>query len=229
MSDTSSNKGIHPLMAAAAVAVIVASLVAVAAVTGILPKSGDNKVEPVAASAPATDLTAASTPALVQAPVEPVKPVEQAKPVEQSKPAKEVVKERVVKNTAPQAPSRVTEPAPVRAPAICDNCGVIETVKAIEKPAEQGSGVGAVAGALIGGVIGNQVGGGDGRKLATVAGAVGGGLAGNAIEKRNRTTTSYEVIVKMENGSTRTFTPSAQPAWRAGDRVRIVDGNLVAN
>jgi outer membrane lipoprotein SlyB len=222
MSDNQSNKGIHPLMAAAAVAVIVASLVAVAAVTGILPKAGDNKVEPVAASVAASE--AASAPALVQAPVELAKPVEQSKPAHKEEP-----KERVVKNPPQQNATRAVESAPVRAPAICENCGVIETVRAVEKPAEQGSGVGAVAGALIGGVIGNQVGGGDGRKLATVAGAVGGGLAGNAIEKRNRTTTSYEVIVKMENGSTRTFTPSTQPAWRAGDRVRIVDGNLVAN
>ncbi|MEQ4575373.1 MAG: glycine zipper 2TM domain-containing protein, partial [Gammaproteobacteria bacterium] len=44
---------------------------------------------------------------------------------------------------------------------------------------------GTAAGALIGGVLGNQVGGGDGRKLATVAGAVGGAFAGRAIQQRH--------------------------------------------
>lgn len=44
---------------------------------------------------------------------------------------------------------------------------------------------GAVVGALVGGLLGNQVGGGDGRKLATVAGAVGGGFAGREIDSRH--------------------------------------------
>jgi uncharacterized protein YcfJ len=41
-------------------------------------------------------------------------------------------------------------------------------------------------GALIGGLVGNQVGGGNGRKLATVAGIIGGGMLGNEIANRNR-------------------------------------------
>jgi uncharacterized protein YcfJ len=35
-------------------------------------------------------------------------------------------------------------------------------------------------------LIGNQVGGGNGRKLATIAGAIGGGYVGNEIAKRNQ-------------------------------------------
>jgi uncharacterized protein YcfJ len=43
---------------------------------------------------------------------------------------------------------------------------------------------GTAIGAVIGGVLGNQVGGGDGKKLATVAGAAAGGYAGNKVQKQ---------------------------------------------
>ena len=46
--------------------------------------------------------------------------------------------------------------------------------------------LGIGAGALIGGLVGNQVGGGNGKKLATVAGVIGGGMLGNEIANRNR-------------------------------------------
>ena len=52
--------------------------------------------------------------------------------------------------------------------------------------------VGSVIGAVAGGLLGNQVGGGNGKKLATVAGAVGGGYAGNKVQEgmQNRDTTT---------------------------------------
>ena len=46
--------------------------------------------------------------------------------------------------------------------------------------------VGIGTGAVIGGLIGNQIGGGNGKKFATVAGVIGGGLLGNEIANRNR-------------------------------------------
>jgi uncharacterized protein YcfJ len=50
--------------------------------------------------------------------------------------------------------------------------------------------VGSVIGAVAGGLLGNQVGGGTGKKIATVAGAVGGGYAGNKVQEgmQNRDT-----------------------------------------
>ncbi len=38
----------------------------------------------------------------------------------------------------------------------------------------------------MGGLIGNQVGGGNGRKVATIVGAIGGGYVGNEIAKHNQ-------------------------------------------
>ena len=43
--------------------------------------------------------------------------------------------------------------------------------------------VGSVIGAVAGGLLGNQVGGGNGKKIATVAGALGGGYAGNKVQE----------------------------------------------
>ena len=42
---------------------------------------------------------------------------------------------------------------------------------------------GSVIGGLAGGLLGNQIGGGDGKKLATVAGVAAGGYAGNQVQK----------------------------------------------
>ena len=41
---------------------------------------------------------------------------------------------------------------------------------------------GTAVGAVVGGLLGNQIGGGTGKKIATVAGAVGGGYAGNQVQ-----------------------------------------------
>ncbi|MBP9149150.1 MAG: glycine zipper 2TM domain-containing protein [Rhodoferax sp.] len=125
-----------------------------------------------------------------------------------------------------QAP--IDEPAVARAPAepikpVCDNCGTVERVTAVEQQGS-GTGLGAIAGGVLGAVVGNQVGGGDGRKLATVLGAVGGGLAGNSVEKNMKKTTYYRVQVRMDNGGIRTIEQS-EPAM-LGAQV-LVEGNSI--
>ena len=60
-------------------------------------------------------------------------------------------------------------------------------------------------GGVLGGVVGHQAGGGSGKTALTVLGAIGGGLAGHEVEKRVRSETVYDVHVRMEDGSTRTF------------------------
>ncbi len=55
-------------------------------------------------------------------------------------------------------------------PAACTDCGVVESIRAVEVKGE-GSGVGAIGGAVVGGILGNQVGRGSGRTAATVVGA----------------------------------------------------------
>jgi outer membrane lipoprotein SlyB len=185
---------IHPLIASAAVAVILVSLVGVAAITGLIPGSRSANSPPVSppiASESAGPLTSAE------------------------KDAAERDSERL--NAPPPPP-----PSPIA--EICESCGRVENIREI-KHAAKTSGVGIAAGAVVGGLLGNQIGSGNGRLLGTVAGAAGGGYAGNEIEKRTHTTTSYEVIVRMENGRVREF-PEAAGAWRIGDPVRVVNGHL---
>lgn len=112
---------------------------------------------------------------------------------------------------------------PVRS---CSNCGVIESVNAVKEPG-QGSPLGAIAGGVIGGLLGHQVGKGNGNTVATVAGAAGGAYAGHEIEKRVRTTSSWDVTVRMDNGDVRHFSLPQQPGYLPGDKVKVVDGQIV--
>ncbi|HSX87284.1 MAG TPA: glycine zipper 2TM domain-containing protein, partial [Pseudomonas sp.] len=50
---------------------------------------------------------------------------------------------------------------------------------------------GTAIGAVVGGLLGNQVGGGNGKKIATVAGAVGGGYAGNKVQGTMQANDTY--------------------------------------
>jgi len=49
------------------------------------------------------------------------------------------------------------------------------------------------------------------------------------IEKRVKTSKSYEITIRFEDGSTRVLTEANPPAWRPGDRVRVVDGQVRPN
>lgn len=110
----------------------------------------------------------------------------------------------------------------------CSECGVVELVREIVHNGE-GSGLGAAGGAVVGGVLGNQVGGGRGNDVATVVGAVGGAVAGNMIESRVKTTTSYEITVRLEDGSRSVINSVSVPMWRTGDHVKVINGEIRSN
>jgi uncharacterized protein YcfJ len=162
---------IHPLMAAAAVSVIAVSVAGTAAITGMLPNSHSAPAPQLSAIPPAPSALAAAPMTLAAAPV--------------AAPAPAAVQE------APVVKHKVQRPRPVqhhytqvahndapsyRAPA----------VQAAPPQPSQPNYLGIGAGAVIGGLIGNQVGGGNGKKLATVAGVIGGGMLGNEIANRNK-------------------------------------------
>ena len=114
----------------------------------------------------------------------------------------------------------------------CSDCGVVQSVRAVEQKG-QSSGAGAVIGGVAGGVLGHQIGSGRGNTVATIAGVGVGALAGNEVEKQAKKTTSWNVVIRMDNGATRSFNYSAEPSVREGDRVKLVDNGrrlaLVAN
>ena len=211
-------KSLHPLVLAAAVAVLLFCGVGTAALMGWLPSSqGDS--QPLAASTSAeqmASLQANQPPANLQpAGAQPLAALPPQQPQQQQQ-------QQPVRQPQPQQ-----QYAAAPAPQVCSNCGVIEAIHEVNTRAE-GSGVGAAGGAVVGGLLGNQVGGGHGKQLATVLGAVGGAVAGNQIEGSVRATRSYNIVVRLDNGKTRTVHQSAAPNWRQGDRVRIVNGGLRA-
>lgn len=188
--------GIHPLLALAAVAVIVFSIAGVAAIFGRIPgaESKSGEVSTQSAVESNTQNAVASRSGAVQ-------------------------------RTAPVGARRSASPALAAAPAPCADCGVIESIRPVQV-AGNTSGLGAAAGGVTGAVLGNQIGRGNGRTIATIAGAAGGAYAGNAIEKNMNKRTAYRVTLRMDDGSQRSLTQSEAPAYPVGERVRIANGRI---
>ena len=207
--DTPSGRKLHPLVATAAVAVIVLSAAGVAAFTGLLPGThgAPNPEEATVASAP-------SQPEASQAQEPPPAPRPAPKRVANAAPHREAPAQ-------PRAPAQqVAEAKPA-----CADCGVVESVREVEVKG-QGTGLGAVAGGVLGGVLGHQMGNGRGKDVMTVLGAAGGAVAGHQVEKQVRATKHWEVAVRMESGALRTVSSSVQPPWQPGDHVRVVNDAL---
>jgi outer membrane lipoprotein SlyB len=113
------------------------------------------------------------------------------------------------------------------AAAACAQCGVIESIRAVEVKG-QASGLGAVGGGVAGAVVGSQFGSGSGRTALGVLGAAGGAYAGNEIEKNMKKTTSWRVTVRMDDGTTRSLNQPTQPAFGVGEKVKVINGGLAA-
>lgn len=239
----------HPLVSAAAISVIALSATGIAAFTGILPmhKSAAPEVTtPAALTAPASaPVTTPTNTVVIQnstAPQSAPEIVETPKPA----PAPKVIRTKTVRPVPAPVTAQASEPAyhptavsssgseypaypstpapvaqaPAPAPIICATCGTIENVREV-KQAGEAKGIGAVAGGVGGAVLGKQFGNGRGSTALAVLGAVGGAFAGHQAEKYVRSTTAYEVTVRMEDGSTRTVQQATAPAWRVGERVRV--------
>jgi outer membrane lipoprotein SlyB len=110
--------------------------------------------------------------------------------------------------------------------AACNECGTVTEVKTV-KIEGKASGVGAVAGGVVGGVLGHQIGGGTGKDIATIGGAVGGAYVGHQMEKKSKQRIQYQVVVEMDDGTSRTFKFSSQTSYKVGDSVKVKNGKLV--
>jgi outer membrane lipoprotein SlyB len=211
----------HPMMIMAAIAIILFCLAGTAAIMGWIPSTIGNKQSSgdLTASdraALATSLTDSKGNGFAETGVEAQRERDAAAQRERDVAAAPVVR---------REPVRLAQAEPARERAVCSNCGRVESVRTIKTRA-QGSGLGAAGGAVLGGLLGNQVGGGNGRKLATVAGAVGGAVVGNQVEGNMKATTSYEVHVRMDNGGSRSFTLQDLNGYNTGDRIKVVNGAL---
>lgn len=193
------SRSLHPLAWVAGIALILFSGIGIGALMGWIPTSISGPPDKARLDAQ----TAAKPQPKAKAP--------SAAPLRQSEPAK------------------VASSAPARSTSIkCVECGVIESVREVDTKGT-GSGIGVVGGAVLGGVLGNQVGGGRGKDVMTVVGAVGGAIAGNEVEKRVKSTKSYAITVRFDDGSSRVISEANAPSWRAGDKVKIVNGLIHSN
>ncbi|MCX7150132.1 MAG: glycine zipper 2TM domain-containing protein [Rhodocyclales bacterium] len=247
--NATSSSSLHPLLWVAGVSVTLLSLAGIASLTGLLPtKTAPVPERPaIVATAPATEpVVAPVVPAApVAAPQAPAVAVSKTihqptakKKVEREIPASSVAMSPPVASGVPRdyvppsagsgvPPDYVPPPTAVSAPPPCIDCGVITNVRQVTNEGK-GTGAGAIIGGIAGGVLGSNVGSGNTRTLASIAGAVGGGMLGNSIEKSQRQTTSYQVNVRMDDGSTRTIAADTLPSWRIGDKVKLVGGAIVS-
>jgi outer membrane lipoprotein SlyB len=202
----------HPMMIIAAVAIILFCLAGTAAIMGWIPSS-------IGSSSSSGELSQSDRAALASrlADDDRSAPLAERERAPAPLPARDY-------HPAP-VPMQLAAATPAKPHNWCANCGNVESVREVKTRA-QGSGVGAVGGAVLGGLLGNQVGGGNGRKLATVAGAVGGAVVGNQVEGNMKATTSYEVRVRLDDGNHRTFHLQNLNGFNSGDRVKVVDGAL---
>lgn len=222
------SRRLHPLVATAAVSVILFSLVGIAGLMGWLP---------ISTSAPESEMTLLNPPEEAIAPAsEPpapvIKPAARAetppKPRKTASASSAVSPQKTAEVAPEVVPEPVAQPAPVAPVApVCGNCGVVEFIETRNKEGAQGPGVlGAVVGGVAGGLLGNQVGSGTGKKLATAAGAVGGALAGRRIEQSRRQAVYYEIGVRFQDGRLQTFSQDEVPSVSTGQRVRVTAGTV---
>ena len=234
----------HPAIIVAATAVTIASGVAIASFTGLLPgkSTPESPLTATAEPAPAPAAPVAATSALQPAAAAKARHLDPPPAPRTSKPQQSVrdtqqptgdlryASERTT--TAYQGSDAGIDVIPARptasAPPLCRECGTVEAVREVSTPAE-GSGLGAVAGGVVGGLLGNQIGSGKGNTAATIVGAVGGAFAGHQTEKYVRAEKQQQVTVRFEDDSTRTFSQAEGSRWQVGDRVRLSNGGLLPN
>ena len=232
-----SQRPLHPVLWIAAVSAILFCVAGIAAFTGLIPAAGGKAAEATAADATGAPLRQAAAPAIsvnqsVALPAQrnaeaPTTPRASARKAAAAEPRAASLPAPVAETAPTQAPVPAAN-APLSPPAPCHDCGVIEAVREVTHDGE-GSGLGAVAGGVVGGVVGNQIGNGRGRDLATLAGIVGGAMAGHQIEKTQRKTAQYEIVVRFDDNSTRKFTQDQPSAWQPGECVKVQNGVLASN
>jgi outer membrane lipoprotein SlyB len=215
----------HPLILAAAGSVILASGVGIANWFGLIGHPAPEASAPIAiisdTATPSPTLTPSPTPSPTATPTVTPTATPTRAPTQKpkAKPTHAIVTSRPVSLITPM-------PEPIK--PVCQNCGRIVNIQAIEVAGEAGPG-GVILGGAAGGLLGNQVGKGRGKTLATIAGVVGGAVLGTQVEKQIKKETHYDVTTQFDDGSMRTIQYPQAPALQIGQRVKLVNGTLVSD
>lgn len=103
--------------------------------------------------------------------------------------------------------------------------GQVTEVRDVMHRGGRGSGIGSFVGAILGGVLGSNVGSGHGSTVASIGGAVAGSMAGQRMEESSMSSSSTEVVVRLDSGELRNFQLPAGERYRVGDAVRVTTTN----
>lgn len=213
-------KQTHPLIIAAAVSIILASAIAIASMTGLLPNSQARMSDQQMAQQ--EEQMRLDEEKIIKEEPEVKKTTENQTPKKVTAYTAKTANKPLAEQTAPE------QTVPVKIATVCNTCGRVVEIR--ERIIEgEGSGIGAVAGGVVGGLLGNQIGGGNGNKVATAAGVLGGAVLGNKIEKSRNSNTQYDVEIQYDAGGFEVLSFSKKPNWQSGDSVKVIDGQIVAN
>ena len=113
----------------------------------------------------------------------------------------------------------------------CADCGIVTRINQVASGRSAPSATGAVLGGIVGAVAGHEIsdhtGGSRGNKnIAAAAGAVGGALAGNQI-KKNVTSDTFDITVRMDDGRTVVVNQRDLGGIRENTYVRVVNGKVI--
>lgn len=112
----------------------------------------------------------------------------------------------------------------------CHDCGIVTRIDDVSAGRTTSSATGAVLGGIVGAVAGRQIsketGGSKGNKnVSAAAGAAAGAIAGSAIQ--NRTSGSYDITVRMDDGRSMVVNQRNLDGVRENAYVRVVNGRVV--
>jgi Na+/H+-dicarboxylate symporter len=105
-------------------------------------------------------------------------------------------------------------PASTPAASVCRRCGIIESVRSMDK-AE----LGRAAAVTVRGL---------GDDLMSVLALAAGALVGNRLQPE-AAATIHEITVRFEDGSSRVLRSVGAREWALGDRVKVIQGRIYPN
>lgn len=101
--------------------------------------------------------------------------------------------------------------------------GQVVSVYPVRIEGEAGT-LGTAGGAAIGYSLGRLIGSGSSSRVGGAVGGVAGAVAGREVEKAATAENGFEITVDMDRGGTLLIVQSADVAFAAGERVRVLRG-----
>jgi hypothetical protein len=118
---------------------------------------------------------------------------------------------RTLENAVQASPAPQATPAP----GVCRRCGVIESVRSLDRTE-----AGRMSGITVRGL---------GDDLMSVLALAAGALVGNRLRAEAPAATGQEVTVRFEDGSSRVLRSASAREWEPGERVKVIHGRVFPN